>query len=228
MKATLVLILKIAALTVFVNHFVQTALYVMPSNVLKDGTTLGQVNNAYMRPYFDQVWTLFAPTPVGTDTLLLVQCLPAQTKPRAGDWVDVLGPVWKANQRNRLSAYDRFSRTIENPLRDIVQVPLYLVGITKKCTDGDQAACTLAKKKRDEARTKALKAVRNAASVYCINRQREAHLPFEQVSRIALRIRVVTPPAWRERATGHSTVQDYDLGIHDTARVTSPLIYRGA
>ncbi|WP_027481580.1 DUF5819 family protein [Deinococcus pimensis] len=228
LRTRLSLALRVLALAVFANHFLQTALYVMPNNVLKDGTLLGRVNAAYMLPYFDQVWTLFAPNPVSTDTLLLVQCLAPGQKPRAHAWVDILTPVWAANQRNRLSAYDRFSRTIENPLRDIVQLPIHLVEAAKKCEGGDAASCDAVKKGRRASRDRALGQVRDAASVYCLNLRRETRLPFERVSRIALRIRVVTPPTWRDRHTARSRTQDYDLGVHATRVVAAPPVYRSS
>lgn len=229
MKKNLVKLIKFGAILIFLNHFLQTIFYLTPTNILKEDTKLGTLNSSYMRPYFDQVWTLFAPTPVRTDTLLLVQCLPKNpdSKPKPKRWVDILTPIWKANQRNRLTAYDRFSRTIENPLRDIIQIPFHLTKAAKKCDAGDKSICEDVKIKRKKHRDKSIDNVRKAASVYCMNYMQQNSLSFDEVSRIALRIRVVTPPPWKDRYDkSKATQQDFDLGVHSTVQTKAPLIYR--
>ncbi|WP_205857671.1 DUF5819 family protein, partial [Phytoactinopolyspora endophytica] len=52
-------------------HFAFTFLWNAPSNAIKDA--VGDEMRGYMRPYFHQNWSLFAPNPVNAEDELLVR-----------------------------------------------------------------------------------------------------------------------------------------------------------
>lgn len=80
---------------VLVLHFAMTFLWNAPSNPIKDSVG-GQVSG-YMRPFFQQNWSLFAPNPVNAEDELLVRAQVAD--PQTGvlsttDWEEPTRLEW--------------------------------------------------------------------------------------------------------------------------------------
>jgi uncharacterized protein DUF5819 len=73
-------------------HFVMTFLYVAPRNPISAGADKGV--SAYMLPYLDQDWKLFAPDPVKTDPHVLVRAKVVDTKGQwqVTSWLDITRP----------------------------------------------------------------------------------------------------------------------------------------
>jgi hypothetical protein len=201
--------------TWFVFHFSATALYNMPANPLQ--TRLSPIYRGYMRHFFPQVWTLFAPNPIQSNQSLLLQCLDLLQKPLDQAWVDVLRPLWLHHEEHRLSAYDRLSRTFSNPMRDYLQGPYRSKKDSEQCLIGDKSACERFNKNVKKRREIALANLVRPASAYCADlaaSQGRARYP-----RVAIRLRTVTPPSWEKRYTGKSVTADHEIGIQNTVDI---------
>ena len=83
-------------------HFAMTFLYVAPMNHVR--LRVGAVVHAYMLPFFEQNWNLFAPNPISDDRGLLVraQVGRAGLGGRITPFSDLTTPAIRAVQRNRL------------------------------------------------------------------------------------------------------------------------------
>lgn len=76
-------------------HFVVTFLFNAPSNPIKQSVS-GEVNG-YMRPFFQQNWSLFAPNPISSEDTFEVRAriVDAQTgAERVTDWVSATEYEW--------------------------------------------------------------------------------------------------------------------------------------
>lgn len=99
--------LSLAALTF---HFGMTLLYLTPVNPIKMATE-GPIA-AYMLPWFEQRWELFAPSPASTSRVLLVAC---RTQDGEADppWHDVTTPLLEAKYAYRVTPSDRLHRVVQ-------------------------------------------------------------------------------------------------------------------
>jgi hypothetical protein len=128
----------------FLAHFALTALYVSPTNPLKlrYNIFLGQTTGRF----FQQNWSLFAPSPVTSNQRMLVRCLSlkeatSDSLPSDG-WYDITTPLITRHQQNRFSAYDRLNRTQANALRDYYTGGAVLLPWFDACRKGSRDACT--------------------------------------------------------------------------------------
>jgi Family of unknown function (DUF5819) len=206
----------------FVFHFFCTAVYNMPTNPLQ--TRFYPVYIDYMNSFFPQVWTLFAPNPIQSNSSLLLQCLKPGQKPSDNAWVDVIRPLWLQHEQHRFSAYDRLSRTFSNPMRDYIQGPYEAKGDMDLCQTGDKKACGRFENNAKKRRKIALKSIMRPVSAYCTDvAKSQGREPYQ---RVAVRIRTSTPPAWAQRFTGKTITSDTELGIQKTLKVQPIGLFR--
>ena len=99
-------------------HFVMTFLWNAPSNPIKDSVG-GQVSG-YMRPFFQQNWSLFAPNPVNAEDEILVRAQvedPQTGALRTTDWEEPTRLEWTLIRHD--PAPSRASRLTSNMHRRI-------------------------------------------------------------------------------------------------------------
>jgi hypothetical protein len=99
-----------ALVSIVALHFAVTLAYLTPPNPVR--LRLSPLIQAYMSPYFDQRWELFAPDPVADARLLQVSCrsLGADGDPRESAWSAMTAPLRELRQRYRLTPADRLDR----------------------------------------------------------------------------------------------------------------------
>lgn len=91
----------VAAILVF--HFLMTAVYLSPPNLLK--RDLGRLAWRYMSPLFYQNWHLFSPNPGISSTKLAIRCWSPDTG--WGEWRDPLAELYPKHYRWRISGYGK-------------------------------------------------------------------------------------------------------------------------
>ncbi len=84
-------------------HFGMTLIYLMPPNPIS--LRMAALVNGYMRPWFVQNWSLFAPHPISETRRLLVACRLRQDDGTTLEtpWFDVSTPLWEAQARQHVS-----------------------------------------------------------------------------------------------------------------------------
>ncbi|SDY46103.1 DUF5819 family protein [Thermoactinomyces sp. DSM 45892] len=128
-------ILSLGFLGAFVVHFALTALYVSPSNPLK--VKYSQVVNGYMEPLFTQNWKLFAPDPVTSDNTFYVRVKIKETdgQEKITGWFDITSDLFKKNQENRFTPYNRLLRFPRSSIALIGEQDDILATLKKKVQD---------------------------------------------------------------------------------------------
>jgi hypothetical protein len=202
-------------------HFLMTALYLTPNNPTKPA--MNQVTG-YVARFFPQNWNFFAPSPIRTNNSVLVQCLERKTDlPKDDAWVDIIEPLWKGHQNARISAYDRLSRTISNPVRNYISAPKDLAPLNELCLLGDKNACERRDKAQKAYREEAVANLVRPVSGYCADLAAttdRSPYPFA-----AIRIRIAEPPAWAKRFSAPK-VTDIKVGTLATVPIRAPHMYR--
>lgn len=84
-------------------HFLMTAVYLSPPNLLK--RDLGRFAWRYMSPLFYQNWQLFSPNPGISSTKLAIRCSSPGTG--WGEWQDPLAELYPKHYRWRISGYGK-------------------------------------------------------------------------------------------------------------------------
>ncbi|MFT3767504.1 MAG: DUF5819 family protein [Minicystis sp.] len=100
-----------------VGHFGLTLAYLTPTNPLR--LRFARVINAYMNPFFQQNWHLFAPDPINDTRTLMLSCRVRQ--PDGGTvetpWTDITIPYWEAHLGNHFGPATRIARSVTGPAR---------------------------------------------------------------------------------------------------------------
>lgn len=107
----------VALLSIFAVafHFSMTALSLIPLNPVKL-RSLGLVQ-AHMIPFFAQNWRLFAPDPVNSHQVLMVNCNDPQSTEFDSAWLDITTPVVEIIQRNRWTPMSRVQHLHSTAIR---------------------------------------------------------------------------------------------------------------
>jgi hypothetical protein len=202
-------------------HFFATVLYLLPEHPLR--RPLAGLTTHVVR-FFPQNWNFFAPTPLRTNNSVLVQCLNTKSeKPLPTAWVDISKPLWEAHQNARISAYDRLSRTISDPVRNYISQPKSLINIHKRCLAKEKSACETHERIMTRVRKAALEQLDRPVSGYCADLARQqARQPYAFA---AVRLRITEPPDWQHRRELRKE-SDVEIGTRPTVRVVAPNIYR--
>lgn len=119
-----------------VLHFAMTFLWNAPQNPVKD--SIGGQVSGYMRPFFEQNWSLFAPNPVNAEDELLVraQVVDSETgQTRTTDWANPTQLEWRLVLHN--PAPSRASRLTSNLHRRVNTAWRRLNDRQKKIVAGD-------------------------------------------------------------------------------------------
>ncbi len=103
-------VLPAALIGVLAMHFAMTMAYLTPLNPVK--LRLMPVVEGYIRPFFEQRWTLFAPDVEAMTRYVLVSCRgeDAQGVVQEQPWVNITLPLHELKQRYRLTPADRLDR----------------------------------------------------------------------------------------------------------------------
>jgi hypothetical protein len=228
-RVAVLIAVKALAVWMFVVHFLLTAIDVFPDNPVKAGML--PVLSVTIESYARQNWNLFAPDPISTDFVLLAKCLRGPADAGLADagaaddsgWEDLSLPIWKAFQRNRVSAYDRLARPLTNTLRTYLSGGATLIRWQKACIERkDPEACVVYERGVTEARDASSIMLRRLGSGFCRSTAPAA-------TAVALRARVQTAVPWSKRfePSFQAPVQDVPVGVYpvDPAMVGSG-IYR--
>jgi hypothetical protein len=91
-------------------HFGMTLLYLTPINPIKMAAE--RPIAAYMLPWFEQRWELFAPSPANMSRYLLVACRTGESEADP-PWHDVTSPLLEAKYAYRVTPADRLHRAVQ-------------------------------------------------------------------------------------------------------------------
>ncbi|MFE8605508.1 DUF5819 family protein [Archangium violaceum] len=129
-------VLPAALIGVLAMHFAMTMAYLTPLNPVK--LRLMPVVEGYIRPFFEQRWTLFAPNVDALTRYVLVSCRgeDAQGVVQEQPWVNITLPLHELKQRYRLTPADRLDRA-------------QTVGISQLTPDDDEVTKKLLSKPAD-------------------------------------------------------------------------------
>ncbi len=218
-------VLKVASVMWLVAHMTLTVLFVMPLNPLKN--ELRPILKATIGTYFYQNWSLFAPNPVSNNHALLIRPMTAEEAdiaevkglPETG-WYDVSSPLWKRFQHNRLSAYDRLSRTHSNAVRRYLNGGVELSPLRQACFKGNTEACQVFEEQVKAARGRAKTLLVRVASALSNDLCAGQSSPCTYV---ALRIRETASVPWSERYTADPVTRDLEVGIFPIDKTVTPL-----
>lgn len=208
-------IVKAWALVWLVVHMGLTVLFVMPMNPLTN--ELQPILDATIGTYFYQNWSLFAPNPVSDNHALLIRPLTGD-EPEAvqaggeladANWFNVSDPLWSRFQRNRLSAYDRLSRTQSSAVRNYLSGGIELVPLFEACRKGSSGACETYEEQLAETRSRAVEILTRVASAI----SRDICRPVQSCTHVALRVRRTTGVPWSQRFEGEPVVRDFEIGL---------------
>ncbi|MDU0329070.1 DUF5819 family protein [Paenibacillus sp. 3LSP] len=104
--------LMVVLLAIFsVFHFSVIVLHAGPINPIS--AKLQSQINAYVTPFFQQNWHLFAPNPVTTNFKLYVKVRytePGKNEIVESKWLDMVSPMLKKNEETLFSPYNRLIR----------------------------------------------------------------------------------------------------------------------
>ncbi len=191
-------------------HFALTVLYCFPNNPLKLAT--GPLLGRTIGTYFAQNWSLFAPNPIQANESLLVKCLSESqtTANLSGDgWNDITTPLFARHQQNRLTAYDRISRTHTNFMKAYLHGGAELQLLVDACRSGDKESCDAGDADLTQIRARSVGRLVRVASSYC--REPGQGVP---PNRVAIRIRDVPVTSWSRRGTADPPkAQDIQVGV---------------
>lgn len=166
---------------------------------------LSPLLSATIGRFFSQDWRLFAPNPVSANLAVLATCLApsdfAEVQARttaklepgwAGPWLDITGPLIRAHQRSRLSAYDRLGRALLAAARMSSALSTDLVLWSKSCQKGDAEACAFVEAENKAAQQYARETMFRIAASFC-----KAVAP--QAGGVGVRLRHEPMVPWSER-----------------------------
>jgi hypothetical protein len=211
--------LQVLSITVLAVHFALAALFVSPVNPIR--IEFRELLDRTVGKYWRQDWRIFAPTPVTTDDAVLVRCLTADEArtgrlPEEG-WYDISTPLWKRHQQDRLTAYDRLSRTATYSVRTWATGGFDSDGWYRACTAGAPGACQAWERIVAAARKANEPILIRVGSSFCTEIGRGS-----ETDRVALRLRRTLPPPWSRRLNASPRVDDFELGIFPFDRTIVP------
>jgi hypothetical protein len=221
---------RLFTLAVLVTHVALTAAYLVPPHPIK--APFQPLLDATIGTYFEQNWSLFAPSPRSSEQMLLARPLSAQeleNVPRQGlpaeGWYDLSSPLYGAFERQRLSAYERLSRPPYRALLAYLADDPYLASWRTSCRQGDTASCAIYEQRLQIARVHAADALGRLASAFC----QDVVRPGDQATHVALRVRDVQRVPWEQRYATTRVTQDIELGVFPVDhRVVGAGLYRAS
>jgi hypothetical protein len=196
-------------------HFALTVAYLAPPSPLK--ARVQPLLDATVGTYFEQNWSLFAPSPRSSDVALLARPLTAtevadlsrRGLPQEG-WYDLSGPLYTAFEGNRLSAYERLSRPQYRAILAYFAGDPSLAAWQESCARGDPTSCGIYEQRVDLGRARARELLTHISSAFYHDIAR----PGDTVTHVALRARDGVRILWSQRETSARTTRDIDLGVY--------------
>jgi hypothetical protein len=220
-------LVRVATLLWLVGHFALTVAYVMPLNPVT--LSIQPLLNATIGTYFEQNWSVFAPNPRSSDSVLLARPLshaemaavPAQGLPTDG-WYDMSTPLRAGFHQNRFSAYERLTYPERRAVLWYVNGGLELTPWSESCRRGDSASCEFYEEHLKMARSKAGRLLAKVGSAF----SKDIAQPGQDISHVALRVRETRSVPWSERYTAEPVVRDFELGVYPIDHsVATPGLY---
>jgi hypothetical protein len=207
--------IRIASLLWLVAHFGLTIAYLMPLNPLK--VAMQPLLDATIGVYFEQNWSLFAPSPRSSEQALLarplsnadVQAIPTHGLPTDG-WYDLSTPLQIGFEHNHFSAYERLTRPQYRAVVSYLLGDPALVPWQQSCQKGDPGSCAVYTSRLRIARSQAAAMLARMGSAF----YKDVARPDDTINYVALRMREIRRVPWDERHTAQRVTQDVELGIY--------------
>lgn len=180
-------------------HFAITLAFLTPLNPVKL-SVLGWVDG-YMRPFFSQRWTLFAPDVEARTRHVYVSCRGADASgaPREEPWVNITVPLLELKQKYRLTPADRLERAQLVGLGQLTAADdEYTVRLLSKPDDSDGYRRAVAEAERSRTARKRLGArlLTRVASSAC-----QTLYPGLRVREVRARMATIVAPPFSQRMT---------------------------
>jgi hypothetical protein len=178
-------------------HFVFTLAFLTPVNPVKL-SVIGVVDG-YMRPFFSQRWTLFAPDVEARTRHLFVSCRgeDAAGSPREEPWVNISSPLLELKQRYRLTPADRLERAQVAGLSLLTSGDdEYTARLLAKPDDSDtyRRAVASAERERHARRQLGTRMLGRVASTACASLY-----PALRVRQVRMRMATIVAPPFSQR-----------------------------
>ena len=164
----------IFVLILFLHHLGVTFLYLLPSNPMS--SFYSGYAKKYMKLFFSQGWSLFAPEPPLSSLKLLYRC--KHSNQEWGEWKNPLDEAIKTHQRNRFTFYGKLLFIYQFNFRHLWNMR---VEIIKKlnCKEKPKDSTCEEKTKQETRKTKEYKRVNKFVSHLCVLETEEEEHEFK-------------------------------------------------